>query len=154
MIKNVKLLQLHSKYCDCFLEKTNFNDHLLEYKCLFCYKNYQRKFDEKLKKQFFNTYKFFNHNNNKFLFLLRKCVYPYGYKDNWEKLNETSLPEKKGFYSYLNMEDITAADYAHAKRVYKDFEIKNSGEYQELYVESDTLLLADVFENFSVSQNI
>ena len=46
------------------------------------------------------------------------------------------------------MEDITDADYAHAKRVCKDFEIKNLGEYYDLYVQSDTLLLADVFEDF------
>ena len=46
------------------------------------------------------------------------------------------------------MNDITDADYAHAKRVCKDFEIKNLGEYQDLYVQSDTLLLVDVFENF------
>ena len=46
------------------------------------------------------------------------------------------------------MEDITHADYAHAKRVCKDFEIKKLGEYHDLYVQSDALLLADVFENF------
>ena len=46
------------------------------------------------------------------------------------------------------MEDITAADYAHAKRECKGFEIKNLGEYHDLYVQSDTLLLVDVFENF------
>ena len=65
-----------------------------------------------------------------------------------EKFHETTLPEKEDFYSHLNMEDITDADYAHAKRVCKDFEIKNLGEYQDLYVQNDTLLLADVFENF------
>ena len=79
---------------------------------------------------------------------MRKRVYPYEYMDDWEKFNETSLPEKENFYSNLNMEDITDADYAHAKRVCKDFEIKNLGEYYDLYVQSDTLLLADVFENF------
>ena len=68
--------------------------------------------------------------------------------DDWKKLNETSLPEKEDFYSCLNIEDITDADYAHAKRVCKDFEIKNLGEYHDLYVQSNTLLLADVFENF------
>ena len=68
--------------------------------------------------------------------------------DDWEKFNETSLPEKEDFYSHLNMEDITDADYAHAKRVRKDFEIKFFGEYHDLYVQSDTLLLLDVFENF------
>ena len=68
--------------------------------------------------------------------------------DDWEKCNGASLPEKEDFYSHLNMEDITDADYAHAKTVWKDFEIKNVGEFHDLYVQSDTLLLADVFENF------
>ena len=68
--------------------------------------------------------------------------------DGWKKFNETSLNEKKDSYSHLNMEDITDADYAHAKRVCKDFEIASLGEYHDFYVQSDTLLLADVFENF------
>ena len=58
------------------------------------------------------------------------------------------LPEKKHFCSQLNMENITDADYTHSKRVCKAFEIKNFGEYQVLYVLSDTYLLADVFNNF------
>ena len=68
--------------------------------------------------------------------------------DHWEKFNETSLPEKEDFYGHVNMEDITDADYARAKRVCKDFEIKNLGKYYNFYVQSNTLLLADVFENF------
>ena len=68
--------------------------------------------------------------------------------DNWEKYNNKWLPEKEDFYSHLNMEDITNVDSTHPKRVSKDFEIKNLGEYLDLYVQSDTLLLADVFENF------
>ena len=67
---------------------------------------------------------------------------------DWKKNNEISLREKEDFPSDLNMEDITYADYVHKKRVYKDFEVKNLGEYQDLYVQSDTLLLADVSENF------
>ena len=67
--------------------------------------------------------------------------------DDWENFNETSLPEIESFYSHLNMEDITDEDYAHAKRVCKDFEIQNLGEDNDLYVQSDTLLLDDVFEN-------
>ena len=53
------------KYCDCFLEYTNFKDDLIEFKCFCCNKNYQHKFDEKLKERFSNTYKFSNHNNNR-----------------------------------------------------------------------------------------
>ena len=82
------------------------------------------------------------------ILLLQKGVYLYEYMDVWEKFNKTSLPEKEDFYSHLNMEDITDVDYAHVKRVCKDFEIKSLGEYYESYVQSDTLLLADVIENF------
>ena len=80
--------------------------------------------------------------------LLRKGVYPYQYMDDWEKLNEATLPEEEECYSNLNMEEITDADYMHGKRLCKDFEIKHSGKYHDLYLRSDTLLLADVFENF------
>ena len=65
--------------------------------------------------------------------------------DSWEKFNETSLPDKKAFYSELNKEGITDEDYAHAQKVWKVFEIKNLGEYHDLYVQSNTLLPADVF---------
>ena len=64
--------------------------------------------------------------------------------DHWKKINETSLPEKEDFYSHLNMEDVTDADYALAKRVCKDFEIKNVGKNHDLYVQSNTLWSADV----------
>ena len=57
--------------------------------------------------------------------------------NNWEKLNEILLPEKEEFYIHLNMEDITDADYAHAKRVCKDFKIRNLGDYHDLHVQSD-----------------
>ena len=68
---------------------------------------------------FFNTYKSSKHDNNKFILLLSKGVYPYKCMDNWEKYNETCLPEKEDFYSHLNMEDITDADYAHKKEFVK-----------------------------------
>ena len=81
--------------------------------------------------------------------LLRKSVYPYECMDSWERFDETSLPDKEGFYSSLNMEDITDVDHRHAKRVFKSLNDKNLGNYHDLYVRSDTLLLvADVFENF------
>ena len=72
--------------------------------------------------------------------LLRKGLYHDECMDDWEKIDETSLPEKDNFYSHLNMENITDADYALGKRVCKQFEIKNLGEYHALYVKSNTLL--------------
>ena len=68
--------------------------------------------------------------------------------DDWENFNGTSLPEKEDFYCHLNMEDITNADYTHAKSFCKNLKIKKLGEYYDLYVQSDTLLFANVFENF------
>ena len=90
-------------------------------------------------KQFYNTYTFPHNNNNKFISLFRKDVYSNKYMDDREKFNETLLIEKEDIYSHLNMEDITDADYKHGQRVCKDFEIKNLGEYFDLYLESDTL---------------
>ena len=68
--------------------------------------------------------------------------------DDWEKFNETSLSEKEEFQSNLNLEVITGADYMHAERVFKNLEIKNFGEYHDLYLKSNILLLDDAFENF------
>ena len=85
---------------------------------------YSNKIDVKLKNRFKNIFNFSNNNINKLVLMLRKGVYPYQYMDEWEKVNETSLPEKEEYYSDLNMEDITDADYMHAKRVFKDFETK------------------------------
>ena len=68
--------------------------------------------------------------------------------DNWERFNETSLPNKESFYSSLNMENIDDINYRHGNNVFKKFKLKNLGEYHDLYVQSDTLLIADVFENF------
>ena len=68
--------------------------------------------------------------------------------DSWNRFNETSLPDKKYFYSRLNMENIIDIDYTHAARVFKEFKMNNLGDYHDLYVQSDTLLLADIFENF------
>ena len=71
--------------------------------------------------------------------MLQKGVYPYEYMDDWEKINETLLPEKEKFYSHLNIEDITDAHYTHTKRVCKEFRRISW---------FDTLNLVDVFEDF------
>ena len=85
---------------------------------------------------------------NKFVLLLRKGVYPYEYMDSWERFSEISLPSKEDFYSNLNMEDISDIDYRHTNNVFKGFKLENLRDYRDLYVKSDTLLLADVFNNF------
>ena len=99
-------------------------------------------------KKFPNTYQLCNKDLDKFALLLRTGVYPYEYMDKWNRFNEESLPDKEYFYSELNKENITDEDYALAQKVWNMLNIKNLGEYHDLYVQSDTALLADVFENF------
>ena len=91
---------------------------------------------------------YINGDLNKFVLLLRKCVYPYEYMDSWERFDETSLPNKKAFCSELNLEDITDKDSEQAQNIWEVSEINNLGEYHDLYLQCDTLLLADIFEKF------
>ena len=143
--------------CKCYLDyvRVTRNENLL-LKCFNCNNYYKKKFNKDLSKKFKNTYRFCNSFSesssleciNKFVLLLRKGVYPYEYMDSWEKLNETLLPSKESFYSNLNMEDIEDIDYRHGNNVFNKFKLNNLGDYYDLYVQSDTLLLADVFENF------
>ena len=77
----------------------------------------------------------------------QKGVYPYDFMDSFDKFNE-KLPPKEEFYSILNDEHISDKDYEHAQNVWDTFNLKNMGEYHDLYLKSDILLLADVFENF------
>ena len=78
---------------------------------------------------------------------MRKGIYPYEYVHDCEKFNNGELLERKEFYN-LNLEHILEEDYNHAKRIYRDFEIKNLGKCHDLYLRSDVLLLVDVFKNF------
>ena len=117
-------------------------------KCFNCKTYYEKDFNKELIERFASMYEFCNKNLNKFILLLRKGVYPYEYMDNWERFNETSLPNKESFHSNLNMENIDDIDYSHGNKVFKRFKLKDLGEYHDLYVQTDTLLLADVFENF------
>ena len=70
---------------------------------------------------------------NNFILLLRKGVYPYEDMDNWEKFDEITIPLKETFYSKLNLEGISDAEYAHAQKVWKVFRIKNCGEKSLLH---------------------
>ena len=128
-------------------EFVGIKDNRLKYECKKCDDISAKSVNELIEK-FPDTYQFCNKDLNKFALLFRKGVYPYEYIDSWERFNETSLPDKESFYSNLNLESITDEGYVHAQKVWKVFKIKNLGEYHDLYVQSDTLLLVDVYENF------
>ena len=138
------LADINRKKCDNKCEYIGFKDKNLLVKCSNC-NAWFKKDTKELIKRFANTCNFCNKDLNKFILLLRKGVYPYECMDNWKGFDETLLPNKEAFYSDLNMEDITDADYRHANKVFK---LKNLGENHDLYTQSDTLLFADVFENF------
>ena len=126
-----KIKFIDSAKCQLHYQNLSITSHLINYKCLSCNKNYSNKIDEESKKWFKNTFKFSDDDINKFILLLRKGVYSYDYIGECNKFNETSL-----------------SDSMYGKRVCKDFEIKILAEYHDLYLKSDTLILADVFKNF------
>ena len=143
--------EIHNNKCaDCksCLDYMHSTNEKLIFKCFNCEQYYKKKFNKDLIKRFVSSYKFYNKDLNKFILLLRKGVYPYEYMDSWETFNETSLPSKEDFNRNLNMENIDDIDYRHGNDVFKRFELENLGQYHDLYVQSDTLLLADTFENF------
>ena len=134
--------------CELHFDYISIKNNQLIFRCFRCKKNHEKNFNKELIKRFAKTCKICNKDLNKFILLLRKGVYPYEYMDNWERFDETLLPNKETFYNNLNMEAITDSDYRHANKVFKEFKLKHLGEYHDLYVQSDTLLLADVFKNF------
>ena len=100
-----------------------------------------------------NNFKFSKQNeyikNDHDLHLLTdKGIYPYDYMNSWDKFDETQLPPKEAFFSKLTNEHISDADYDKAQNIWNHFEIKTMGEYHDLYLKTDVLLLTDVFENF------
>ena len=150
------LSEINNKDCKKCMERNkiksackyvNHKDNRLICKSKNCDDRSYKSINELITK-FPNTYQFCNNDLNKFLLLLRKGVYPYKYMDTWEKFNEAELPSKKCFYSNLNLEDITDEDYIHAQKVWDTFKIKKIGEYHDIYVQLDTVQLADVFEKF------
>ena len=80
--------------------------------------------------------------------LLRKGIYPYEYMSHWRTFEETELPPQAAFYSKLKDETISNDDYKHAQNVWQKFQCKNLGDYHDLYLKTDVMLLADVFEKY------
>ncbi|KAK4886133.1 hypothetical protein RN001_002404 [Aquatica leii] len=92
---------------------------------------------------------FSNASSKQFELLKRKGVYPYDYTDHYDKLlTTTTLPSKEHFFNSLTATHISDDDYLHAETVWREFNISNLAEYSDLYLKTDVLLLADVFENF------
>ena len=120
-------------------------NYVVHGKCKNCYSGYS-KHQLSVNSNFDNLR--VNHNDEQFRLLLRKGVYPYEYMTSWDKFEDTQLPPKEVFHSNLNMSDISKYDCEHAQRVWKEFKLKNFGEYHDLYLKTDTLLLSDVFEAF------
>ena len=80
--------------------------------------------------------------------LKEKGVFPYDYMDSFSKFDDTKLPSKEDFYRQLTDDNISDDDYSRAQNVWNTFNLKNMGEYHDLYLKTDVNLLADVFENF------
>ena len=150
------LLGIYDKECKKCMERKKirlncefirFKNGRLNYTCRECKKSCTKLTNESIK-IFPTLFKICNGDLNKSFLQLRKGIYPYEYIDSRKKFNENTIPPKEAFYSELNLEAINDADYEHVNNVWEAFEIKNLGEYHDLYVQCDTLLLADVFENF------
>ena len=141
--------------CKSYVEKIKINseccfvgskNNRLIQRCKECKKQWKRPIEGLIEK-FPSVSQFCNGNLNKFVLLLRKGVYPYECMDSWEKFDETTLPPKSDFYSELTLKGISSEYYANAQKVWKVFEIKYRGDYHDLHVQSDTLLVADIYEN-------
>ena len=94
---------------------------------------------------------FEDYSDKQYELLIRKGVYPYQYMSSWDKFEETKLPPKEAFYSKLNMSVISNEDYSHTQRVWKGFDKKNLGEYHDLYLKTDVILLSNISEAFRSS---
>ena len=149
------LSEINSKDCKTCTERKNiksecdyigFRNNRLNYRCKKGKGISSNSINELIEK-FPRMYQFYNDDLNKFVLLLRKGLYPYEYMDSWERFNETLLPPKKDFQRELTLEDISDKNYSHAQKVFDEF-CTDIGDHHDLYVQCDTLLLADVFEKF------
>ena len=91
---------------------------------------------------------FEDYNESQYNLLTRKGIYPYEYMSSWDKFEESQLPSIEAFYSNLKTSNASEGDYQHAQKVWKEFGIRNLGDYRDLYLRTDVILLANVFEAF------
>ena len=102
---------------------------------------------DQLRKVFKNTSNYFT-NDEQFVMMTMKGVYPYDWVDNYDKMNENKLPNIGKFYSRLNNSNCSKEDYKVATTVWEKFECKTFLDYHNIYLVSDVLLLTDIWENF------
>ena len=123
-------------------------DYATHGKCKDCYSGYSKHQQNKnfIFDNFLNLR--VSHSDEQFGLLLRKGVYPYEYMTSWDKFKEIKLLPKEAFYSNLYISDISKYDYEHGQKVWKEFRLKNLGEYHDFYLKTDVLLLSNVFETF------
>ena len=95
-----------------------------------------------------NFFGFENYSDHQRELLIRKGIYPYEYMDSWDRFEETTPPPVSSFYSKLNMSGVSDKDYEHACKVWANFGIENLGDYHNLYLRTDVILLTNVFESF------
>ena len=128
--------------CDC-KDKSNqqikikYDEVIIHTRCKTCTKRTKWPI-QSLKNKSPKTFCLVNGKIDKFILLLRKGAYPYEYMNKWKKFEETELPSHNELYSYLKLENIRKEDFKHAQIVWKTFNIKNLGEYHDLYVQSDS----------------
>ncbi|GFT77601.1 uncharacterized protein TNCV_757891 [Trichonephila clavipes] len=129
--KEIKISGIKLRFLDSFRSMASSLDNLA--------KNVKER-------EFIETSKYFP--KDELNLVARKGVYPYDYMDSWQQCDETKLPRQKIFYNKMNESDISLEDYKHAKNVWNAFNIKTLGEYSDLYVKTDILILADIIEHF------
>ena len=143
-----------SNLYNCSCSNSSIQDIKIEYDkyyiyvtCRKCANSAKQKIKALIAK-FPNTYQLCDNNVKKFILMLKKGVYPYEYMDDWFKFDDKELPAIDKLYSNLNLNNITDKNYKHAKNVWKTFHISNMKGFHNLYVQSDTTQLADIFEQF------
>ncbi|XP_050677400.1 uncharacterized protein LOC126974058 isoform X2 [Leptidea sinapis] len=142
--------QTKEKYIS-FTKTIKFNNHKIQLRFVDSFKFLPCSLDklvQNLMEEQFQTLKYNFPNNNDFLRLRKKGIYPYEFMSSHDSLKLSALPSRDKFYNTLTDTHISDEDYEHAKDVWQHFHCQNMSDYSDLYLKTDVLLLTDVFENF------